>query len=97
MRSFGFSEGGEGTPASPAAFTETFAQVALGPAAFAETFAQVALGPAAFAETFAQAALGPTVFAEAFAQAAQAVKSSSGHACSSTTVGRLTDRRAPTN
>ena len=52
--------------------------------------------PAAFAETFAQAALGPAAFAEAFAQVAQAVKSSSGHACSSTTVGRLTGRRAPT-
>ena len=52
--------------------------------------------PAAFAETFAQAALGPAAFAETFAQAAQAVKSSSGRVCLSTTVGRLTDRRAPT-
>ena len=45
VRSFGFSEGGEGTPASPAAFAETFAQAALGPAAFAETFAQAAQVP----------------------------------------------------
>ena len=45
--------------ASPAAFSETFAQAALGPTVFAGAFAQVALGPAAFAETFAQAAQVP--------------------------------------
>ena len=61
--------------ANTAAFTETFAQAALGSAAFTETFAQAALGSAAFAETFAQAALGSAAFPETFAGFPQTPKS----------------------
>ena len=96
--------------ASPAAFAETFAQVAQVPRHLPKRLRRlrkshgicrsVCAGRASlevFAETFAQVALGPAAFAETFAQAAQAVKSSSGRVCLSITIVRLTGRRAPTD
>ena len=81
--------------ASPAAFAETFAQAAQVPRYLPRRLRKPRKSRGICRDVCASRA-SPAAFAETFAQAAQAVKSSSGRVCLSTTIGRLTDRHAPT-